>query len=136
MQTEASSRADTGMALGTILLAEDNPDDVLLMQTLMRNCCVLNPLQVVSNGDQAIAYLKGTGSYANRAFFPVPILFLLDLKMPGKGGLDVLRWLQTQPKPAFPTIVLTGFSVMKPIEERDFLPLIIGFDGIKIAPSR
>src|SRR5207247_4982072 len=55
------------------------------------------PIQIVRNGDEAIAYLKGEGQYANRAEYPLPGLLLLDLKMPGKDGFDVLRWIRQQP---------------------------------------
>jgi CheY-like chemotaxis protein len=133
---------------GTILLAEDIDDEVLLMRILLRKCRVLNPLQAVSNGDEAIDYLQGAGIYVNRTLYPVPVLLLLDLKMPVRGGIEVLKWLQAQCKPAFPTIVLTGLSdfrmvdqarqlgahtfLMKPIEQADFLPLIKDFKGIEI----
>jgi CheY-like chemotaxis protein len=139
------------MALGTILLAEDNDDDVLLMEVLHRRCKILNPLKVVFSGDQAIRYLQGVGSYADRALYPLPILFLLDVRMPYTSGLDVLRWMYARPKPAFPTIVLTGLHdldtmhqayqlgahtfLKKPIEQRDFLPLVKGFNGIEIGPG-
>jgi CheY-like chemotaxis protein len=79
--------------LNPVLLAEDDPDDVFLIRRALRENQTPNPLQVVPNGEEAIAYLEGTGKYADRVAHPLPSLFLLDLKMPLKDGLAVLRWL-------------------------------------------
>jgi CheY-like chemotaxis protein len=80
-----------------ILLAEDLESDVLLLQRALRQARIVNPVKVVNDGEQAIAYLKGEGKYADRAEYPVPSLLLLDLKMPRLGGLEVLSWAQNQP---------------------------------------
>ncbi len=55
------------------------------------------PLQEVHNGEEAIAYLKGEGSYCDRNKFPLPTIMLLDLNMPKKNGFDVLAWVRVQP---------------------------------------
>jgi CheY-like chemotaxis protein len=81
----------------TILLVEDDEDDVLLMQTAFREADVPNPLRVVGDGEQAIAYLQGEGSYGDRRQYPLPVVILLDLNMPKKSGLEVLEWLRKQP---------------------------------------
>jgi CheY-like chemotaxis protein len=81
------------MNLGPVLLADDDPADVALIRRALRENHTANPLQVVTNGEEAIAYLAGTGKFADRWAYPLPALFLLDLKMPVKDGLDVLRWL-------------------------------------------
>lgn len=78
---------------GTILLVEDNEDDVLFLRRALKLAGILNPLQVVRDGRQAIDYLEGSGAYMNRAEFPLPCLVLLDLKLPRVMGLDVLRWI-------------------------------------------
>ncbi len=80
----------------TVLLAEDDPDDILLTQIAFEKARLANPLQVVRDGEEAIEYLKGDGQYANRLLFPVPILLLLDLKMPRANGFQVLEWLRKQ----------------------------------------
>ncbi len=81
----------------TILIAEDNEDHVTLIKTAFVRACFLNPLQVVNDGVEAIAYLKGEGNYADREQFPLPALLLLDLKMPNKDGFEVLEWIRHQP---------------------------------------
>jgi CheY-like chemotaxis protein len=81
----------------TILLVEDEPNDVFFMERAFEKARLLNPLKVVSDGDQAIAYLKGDGQYADREKFPFPFLMLLDLRMPRRNGFEVLEWLRAQP---------------------------------------
>ena len=83
---------------GVILLAEDDENDILLVRRAFNQANILNPLQVVRDGQQAIAYLGGEGIYADRTQFPVPTLLLLDLKMPRKNGFDVLEWIRSQPE--------------------------------------
>jgi CheY-like chemotaxis protein len=78
-------------------LAEDNPNDVFLVCRAFQENQTLNPVQCVRNGEEAIQYLAGEGPYADRAAYPFPALFLLDLKMPVKDGLEVLRWLHEHP---------------------------------------
>ena len=82
---------------GVILLAEDQEDEVMLLRRAFAKARFLNPLHVVSNGEEAIAYLKGEGKYANREEYPMPSLLLLDLKMPRKDGFEVLQWIRQQP---------------------------------------
>src|SRR5918992_3389842 len=91
-----------------ILIAEDSPDDVLMLQRAFRDAVIETPLHFVANGEEAIAYLKGDGKFANRAEYPVPDLLLLDLKMPRTNGFEVLEWLQQEPSLApLRTVVLT-----------------------------
>ena len=80
-----------------ILLAEDREDDVLLIRKAFKKAFINNPLHVVRDGEEAIAYLKGEGKYFNRDEYPLPDLLLLDLKMPGIDGFGVLKWLRQQP---------------------------------------
>ena len=80
-----------------ILIAEDREDDVLLIRRCLTRAHIFNPIQVVRNGDEVIAYLKGEGKFASRDEYPLPSLLLLDLKMPGTDGFQVLRWVRQQP---------------------------------------
>lgn len=79
-----------------ILQVEDDPNDVFFLQHAMTKAGVPNPIQVVSDGQQAIDYLKGAGKFADRDKFPLPCLVLLDLKLPHVMGLEVLRWIREQ----------------------------------------
>jgi len=80
-----------------ILLAEDSETDVLMTLRAFAKANLLNPVQVVSDGQEAIDYIKGEGKYSNRTEYPLPELVLLDLNMPRKNGFEVLRWIREQP---------------------------------------
>ena len=92
----------------TILQVEDDPNDVFFLKHAMNNAGVANPIQVVSDGQEAINYLSGAGKFAARQTFPLPGLVLLDLKLPFVMGLDVLKWIRKQPDVAPVVIVLTA----------------------------
>ena len=77
-----------------ILLVDDNPDDLELMQLAFRRARVTNPVYMVQDGEAAIRFLSGEGEYADRARHPLPFLVLLDVKLPGRNGLEVLRWIR------------------------------------------
>jgi CheY-like chemotaxis protein len=85
------------MQCDPILLAEDNEDHISLIRRAFERGGLCNPLFVVRNGEEAVAYLKGEGKFANRSEFPLPSLLLLDLKMPIKTGFDVLEWVRAHP---------------------------------------
>jgi CheY-like chemotaxis protein len=82
---------------GTILLVEDNEDDVFLMKRALKTAGIVNPLIVVEDGQQAVDYLSGEGIYADRVAYPMPAVIFLDLKLPVRLGLDVLSWIRSQP---------------------------------------
>src|SRR5687767_13728739 len=82
----------------SILLAEDNENDVLMLRRAARNAKFSSPLQIVNDGEEVIAYLRGEGKFNDRRRYPLPGLLLLDLKMPRKSGFEVLQWLREQPQ--------------------------------------
>jgi CheY-like chemotaxis protein len=93
----------------TILLVEDDPNDVFLIQRAFRKANLANPIQVMNDGEAAVQYLSGQEPYADRDRYPLPILMLLDLKLPRRSGLEVLEWLKQQPKlKRLPVVVLTS----------------------------
>ncbi len=79
-----------------ILLVENNQDDPLLILRAFQRAGVSRPIQTVTNGMDAIAYLQGTHPYGDREEYPLPALVLLDIKMPGMDGFEVLRWIRGQ----------------------------------------
>lgn len=81
-----------------ILLVEDNEDDVFLMKRALQRAGIVNRLCLAEDGQQAIEYLSGAGPYADRGAHPMPAIVFLDLKLPMKGGLEVLAWIRGQPE--------------------------------------
>lgn len=92
-----------------ILLAEDDENDVFLLKFAFSQAEISSPLRVARDGQEAIdCLLKSTNSSDGPAA-PLPCLFILDLKMPRKSGMDVLRWLRQQPVlQCLPVIVLSS----------------------------
>src|SRR5438093_227426 len=81
----------------TILLVEDDPNEVFLMERAFQKAQLANPLRVARDGQEAIDYLNHQGHFSDTARYPAPTLMLLDLKMPRKNGFEVLEWLRQQP---------------------------------------
>jgi CheY-like chemotaxis protein len=77
----------------TILLVEDEVNDVLLITKTLNKAGVNSLIQVARDGQEALDYLTGEGQFANREKYPLPCLVLLDLKLPRVMGLEVLRRL-------------------------------------------
>src|SRR5213082_2211731 len=104
-----------------ILLVEDRTDDVLLIQRALARAGVKNPFFVLRDGEEALAYLHGTGKYADRDEYPLPDIMLLDLKMPKMDGFEVLQHVRQHKNfRALRIIVLTSsediFDVNKAYE--------------------
>jgi two-component system response regulator len=103
-----------------IMLVEDNPDDEELTRIAFAASNILNHLEVVRDGAEAIDYLFATGAWAGRPEGN-PSLILLDLKLPKIGGLEVLRRLRAEARTKrVPVVILTSS-----VEERD---VIDGYD--------
>ena len=94
----------------TVLLVDDNEDDVFLMHRAFKKAEFTFPVQQARNGEEAIAYLKGEGVYSNREEYPVPSMMLLDLNMPKKNGFEVLAWIKTRPELQGLRVVVTTAS--------------------------
>lgn len=96
-------------SIALILLIDDSRMDVELTLDAFREARLLNRIEVAESGRKALDYLFGIGQYADRDQYPLPDLILLDLKMPGIDGFEVLR--QTKEAPLvkrIPTIILTS----------------------------
>lgn len=101
-----------------VLMAEDDPNDVFLMERAFSEAGVRNPLCRVCDGQEAIEYLGGEGKFSARDKFPFPAVLLLDLKMPRKNGMDVLRWLRgTEGLRCLPVVMFSSSAHPSDIEE-------------------
>jgi CheY-like chemotaxis protein len=101
----------------TILLVEDNEDDVFALRRAIKKAGVTNPLRVATDGQQAIDYLAATIDASKLASNPMPFLVLLDLKLPYRDGFEVLEWIRGQPHlKQVMVVMLTGSD-----ERRDHL---------------
>ena len=99
-----------------ILLVEDSLDDIWAFRRAFHTLPNYYVLQVVESGDDAISYLKGTGPFSNRDEYPLPSLVLLDLKLPGTDGFDVLSWIRSQPEmQTLRVIVLTSSDDLRDV---------------------
>ncbi|MBC8094584.1 MAG: response regulator [Akkermansiaceae bacterium] len=117
--------------LHTILQVEDDPNDVFLFEHAMRKVGVVNPIQVATDGQQAIDYLNGVGRFSDRKLFPLPCLVLLDLKLPYVMGLDVLKWIRGQTGTSRVVVLLSASG-----QETDIAAAYrLGANGFLIKPS-
>lgn len=125
----------------TILLVEDNADDeALTLRALARNG-IANEVVVARDGVEALDYLFATGAHAGRDTRQMPVLVLLDLKLPRIDGLEVLRRLRADPRTtSLPVVVLTSSSeptdvagsydqfansyIRKPVDFADFMNVV------------
>jgi two-component system response regulator len=99
----------------SILLVEDNPDDVALTLRALKKSKIMNEVIVAQDGVEALEYLFGTGKYAGRDTRVLPQVMLLDLKMPRMDGLEVLQRVRVDERTKLlPVVVLTTSS-----EDRD-----------------
>ncbi len=91
-----------------ILLADDSPDDQVLMLRALKKKNITNPVVIANDGVEALDYLLGTGSRAGQE--PLrPSVVLLDMKMPKLGGLDVLERMRREPSiKHIPVVILTS----------------------------
>ena len=118
--------------LGTILLVEDSEDDIFTIQRAFEQGAIANPLAVVRDGEEGVAYLNGDGKYENRDSYPLPVLVLLDLRLPRMDGFEVLRWIREQPRFAtVPVVVMTASSALKDIS----LAYQCGANSFMVKPS-
>jgi CheY-like chemotaxis protein len=115
-----------------ILLVEDREDDILLLRRSFQKAGISNPLQVLRDGAEAIAYLSGIGDYSKRDEFPLPELILLDLKMPKLDGFEVLTWIRSQRN--FSGIRVVVLSSSESIQDVN-LAYSLGANSFLVKPS-
>jgi two-component system response regulator len=101
----------------TILLVEDNANDEFLTLRALKKYNVANEVVVTRDGVEALDYLFGTGTHADRNVSDLPVAMLLDLKLPKIDGLEVLRRVRADERTKLlPVIVLTSSA-----EEKDVI---------------
>jgi CheY-like chemotaxis protein len=144
-----SDRQPRGQAI-EVLLVEDDPGDVLMTQEAFKDYKIANHLNVVTNGEDAIAYLRRTGDYADAA---VPDLVLLDLNLPRRDGREVLRDVKSDAElRRIPIVVLTTSDaeedvlasydlhanayVRKPVDFEQFVAAVQAIDDFFISVVR
>jgi chemotaxis family two-component system response regulator Rcp1 len=125
-----------------ILLVDDNPADIRIMQEALRDARVANRLHAARDGVECMAFLRKEGAYKDA---PRPDLILLDLNMPRKGGLEVLAEIKADADlRGIPTVVLTSSKeegdvarsyelqangyVVKPVDLDDFIEVVGGIE--------
>ncbi len=108
------------MNSGCILQVEDEESDIFLLKHVFQIVGILNPLQVVTDGNMAIDYLRGAGKFSDREQYPLPCLVLLDLKLPRLSGQEVLAWIRRQPDLATLVVVVCSASAHPADVERAY----------------
>jgi CheY-like chemotaxis protein len=114
-------------------MAEDEPNDVLLLQRAFRDAEILTPLYVVCDGQEAIDFLEGRGKFSDRTQFPLPSLLILDLKMPRKTGLEVLEWVRRKDGLCWLPIILFSSSAHPGDIEKSYR---LGANAFVVKPLR
>lgn len=127
---------------GPVIIVDDDPYDALQSEGVVDELQPRFEVQILTSGEDLVAYLQGEGLYKDRSHYPRPGLVLLDLKMPRMDGFAVLEWLKGHPEHAdIPIVVLSGFADMvaevtraygqgahsflpKPIQQRDLQSIV------------
>jgi len=117
-QTPAADQEILTMEKEIILLVEDNPDDVDLTLRALKKNNIKNQVVVAKDGVEALDYLHGTGLYAGRNVKELPVVVMLDLKLPKISGLEVLKSIrQGDSTRLIPVVILTSSAEQKDVIE-------------------
>ena len=100
-----------------ILMADDDPDDRMLVKDALDETAVPHTLDCVGDGEELLDYMHRRGRYANAAGHPDPRLILLDLNMPRKDGRETLRELKADPRlRQIPVVILTTSNATEDVQ--------------------
>ncbi len=101
-----------------VMLVEDNDDHIELTVSALEEANIGNNVLVMKDGSEALNYLNGEGEFSDRKKNPLPILILLDLKMPNVCGKTVLKKLKSDEKlKSIPVVILTSSDLESDLEE-------------------
>jgi CheY-like chemotaxis protein len=116
-----------------ILVAQDDTNQVHSLQRAFSKVGSpkLADLKGCKDGEEAIAYLAGDGEYGDRSMYPLPSLVLLDLKLPGKSGMDVLAWIRRDPHVRSTPVIILSSSEEPADLERAYA---LGVNGYLVKP--
>ncbi len=138
-KTNISKLKSTGSAEppGTVLHIDDEPNDAELLRAAFAKAGLPQALHHVADVEDAMAYFHGTGKFADRHRFPLPILVLLDIKMPRDSGFEILKWIRSQREISqVPVLVLSGSELRDDVEEayaagaNSYLLKPLGFEAL------
>lgn len=116
----------------TILVVDDDPNDLLLIQSAFRAAGVTSGIQTASSGDEAVAYLLGEGRFSDRGTHVYPDFVITDLKMPNGDGFAVLEHFKRNPDWAvIPTVILSGSQDNDDIKKA----YLLGASAYHVKPS-
>lgn len=101
-----------------ILLVEDEEAHAQLTKRAIRKAGNANRIDIVSDGEKALDYLNNRGEFSDKAQYPIPGLILLDIKLPGMDGIEVLKAIKANPDfKRIPVIMLTTSEREEDISE-------------------
>jgi DNA-binding response OmpR family regulator len=135
----------------TILVVDDDENDVALLKLMFGRSRILNPVQTADSLKQALAYLSGEGAYSDRKTYPFPTIMLVDIHLRDGSGFDLLRWFQVHSaETPVAVVMLTGSDVRsfkmsyelgahsfltKPLKFEDFHNMVRHVRGIKLTQT-
>ena len=115
-----------------VLIADDDANGVFLVTRALKQAGIAQPVVAVHDGDAVIAYLSGAGPYADRAAYPLPALLLLDQRLPGRSGLEVLEWIRTKSRSVtLPVLVLSASTFDGDVRAA----YLLGANGYLVKPA-
>jgi two-component system response regulator len=118
--------------MAPIVLADDDAAGAYLFLRAMKEAGVQQRIVVVPDGEAVIRYVAGQAEYADRFAFPPPCLLLVDQKLPGCSGLEVIDWLRTRSRaPALPALLLSASTSDSDVQAA----YLVGANGYLVKPG-